>query len=322
LYFSIYVRGNSYGINDFVDNGDGTISDESTGLMWQKNDNNIGLFWEDALSYCENLKLAGYSDWRLPNAKELQSIVDYSRCPDVTNSASIDPVFEVSNIINEGGEVDYPFYWTSTTHIGYPDNGQSAVYISFGRALGYWNGHWTDVHGAGAQRSDPKIGDPDDYPHGHGPQGDAVRIKNYVRCVREGLSDNQVPEKPRMLDGTNSGKTGVEYMFNTSTVDPDDDQVFYWFDWDDNTNSGWLGPKDSGLDFTVSNSWDKPGVYEIRVKAKDINGAQSEWSDPLSISIPKYKSYMFSLNMISRIIKTHFIFNYGIIKIINNINEL
>ena len=41
-----------------------------------------------------------------------------------------------------------------------------------------------DVHGAGAQRSDPKSGDPADYPYGHGPQGDVIRIFNYVRAVR------------------------------------------------------------------------------------------------------------------------------------------
>jgi hypothetical protein len=47
------------------------------------------------------------------------------------------------------------------------------------------NGTWMDVHGAGAQRSDPKSGDPADYPYGHGPQGDAIRIYNYVRLVRD-----------------------------------------------------------------------------------------------------------------------------------------
>ena len=43
----------------------------------------------------------------------------------------------------------------------------------------------TDVHGAGAQRGDPKDGDPGDYPNGHGPQGDVIRIFNMVRCVRD-----------------------------------------------------------------------------------------------------------------------------------------
>ena len=41
-----------------------------------------------------------------------------------------------------------------------------------------------DVHGAGAQRSDPKTGNAGDYPQGHGPQGDVIRIDNYARCVR------------------------------------------------------------------------------------------------------------------------------------------
>jgi hypothetical protein len=58
------------------------------------------------------------------------------------------------------------------------------VYVCFGRGLGYVNGVWQDVHGAGCQRSDPKAGDPGEYPYGHGPQGDAIRILNYVRLVR------------------------------------------------------------------------------------------------------------------------------------------
>jgi hypothetical protein len=67
-----------------------------------------------------------------------------------------------------------------------------AVYVCFGEALGYFKppfsqgkGRLQDVHGAGAQRSDPKTGNPDDYPQGHGPQGDVIRILNYVRLVRD-----------------------------------------------------------------------------------------------------------------------------------------
>ena len=63
--------------------------------------------------------------------------------------------------------------------------GDFAAYVSFGRALGYMNNQWMDVHGAGAQRSDPKAGNPADIPKGRGPQGDAIRIYNYVRCVRD-----------------------------------------------------------------------------------------------------------------------------------------
>jgi hypothetical protein len=182
----LYVRGNpNYGINQFVDNGNGTISDHATGLVWSQADSGSGMNWADALSYCEGLTAAGYDDWRLPNTKELQSIVDYSRSPATTNSAAIDPIFNISSITSEAGETDYPFYWSGTTHADSNGRGAFAAYVSFGRALGYMNS-WVDVHGAGAQRSDPKTGNASEYPQGHGPQGDAVRINNYVRCVHGG----------------------------------------------------------------------------------------------------------------------------------------
>ena len=202
---------------------------------------------------------------------------------------AIDPIFEISSITNEGGETDYPFFWTSTTHISYPNNGQGAVYIVFGRALGYWNNHWTDVHGAGAQRSDPKTGDPTDYPEGHGPQGDAVRIYNYVRCVRGELSDNHAPNKPSRPNGPSSGQVGTEYTYTSSTTDTDGDEIYYWFDWDDSSNSGWLGPYDSGDTVSVSHVWNSQGNYELKVKAKDGDDAQSEWSESLAVSQPKNK---------------------------------
>lgn len=187
--FVRYVRGSlNYGINNFTDNGDGTIIDNATGLMWSKNDSGEGMNWEDALAWVQQKNeesYLDYNDWRLPNAKELQSIVDYTRSPQTTNSAAIAPVFEVTSIIDERGEMNYPFYWTGTTHVDAAGGGGSAVYVAFGEALGYMNNSWMDVHGAGAQRSDPKSGDPADYPYGRGPQGDAIRIYNYVRCVRD-----------------------------------------------------------------------------------------------------------------------------------------
>jgi hypothetical protein len=192
--FVRYVRGNTtYGVNDFVDNGDRTVTDLATGLMWMKTDSGRGMSWEDALEYAENLESAGFNDWRLPNAKELQSIVDYGRSPSTSGAAAIDPIFNVDSITDERGETNYPFYWTSTTHANWTQSpGAMAVYIAFGGALGYMqmpansgNYRLLDVHGAGAQRSDPKTGDPADWPHGNGPQGDVVRIYNYVRTVRD-----------------------------------------------------------------------------------------------------------------------------------------
>jgi len=187
--FIRYVRGNpAYGKNDFHDNGDETITDRATGLAWSKSDSGVGMNWEAALAWVQKRnseKYLGYADWRLPNAKELQSIVDYTRSP------AINPIFRITNL----SDSEYPFFWSSTTHLDGPRDrqGDTAVYICFGRGLGWMRlppgrGEYRllDVHGAGAQRSDPKSGDPSAYPHGRGPQGDVIRINNFVRLVRGG----------------------------------------------------------------------------------------------------------------------------------------
>ena len=186
-YFVRYVRGDVYGQNSFSDLGNNSIQDKATGLIWQATDSGEGLLWDDALGYCEDLILAGLDNWRLPNAKELHSIVDYTKSPDTTNSPALDSIFDATSIKNEAGETDWPFYWSSTTHRGFVSEG-NAAYISFGRGMGNMSqfGGWIDVHGAGAQRSDPKTGVPSDMVDGHGPQGDAVRSENYIRCVSGG----------------------------------------------------------------------------------------------------------------------------------------
>ena len=176
-----------------MDNGDGTVTDRATHLMWQQADSDVGYNWHQALFYAEVLDLADHNDWRLPNAKELQSIVDYTRAPDALNAAkvgpAIDPVFQITNI-GTSQEPDYPYFWSGTTHLDGPNNW--GVYVNFGESWGVMeqppgsgNYRLLNVHGAGAQRSDPKDGDPANWPSGNGPQGDLVRIFNAVRCVRD-----------------------------------------------------------------------------------------------------------------------------------------
>ena len=222
-FFVLYVRGvDSYGLNEFVDQGNGTILDHSTGLTWMQVDSQTGMDWQSALEYCEALDFAGQTDWRLPDVKELQSIVDYTRSPDITASAAIDPLFQTTSIINEAGQSDYPYFWSSTTHVETGGEGSTANYVSFGRAMGYMDG-WIDVHGAGAQRSDPKTGSASSYPEGHGPQGDAIRIQNYARCVRGGgvtssTSEYEGVSRPQMtVESTGINMDQMDNQQNQST---------------------------------------------------------------------------------------------------------
>ena len=206
------VRGaTNYGVNNFTNNGDGTITDLSTGLMWSRADNGTSLMWSNALAWVQARNAAGhlgFSDWRMPNVKELQSIVNYSNAPDYNGLPAIDAnYFTCTTITNEAGQPDFPYYWSSSTHSGYSTSnagGGDANYVAFGRALGWptSNPKWIDVHGAGAQRSDPKTWPPPvaipyvtktvttngvTYTgYSFGPQGDTIRGLNFVRLVRGG----------------------------------------------------------------------------------------------------------------------------------------
>jgi len=87
---------------DFTDNGDGTVTDDNTGLVWQEGEGGQKT-WEDAISYCEDLSLAGYTDWRLPNIKELESITE-----DTLYNPAIDTNFFP--------DANASYYWSSTTY--------------------------------------------------------------------------------------------------------------------------------------------------------------------------------------------------------------
>jgi len=185
--YARYVRGSvNYGTNDFRNNNDGTISDFATGLMWSESDSSSDFDWEGALAYAESMSFAGYTDWRLPTIKELNSIVDYSKSQG--EPALNESVFQITRIKDTEGEDWYPYFWSSTTLRDGNIPGRGGVYQTFGRALAVagWMGELMDAHGAGAVRSDPKSGDRNDYPkHETGFQGDLQYVYNYVRLVRD-----------------------------------------------------------------------------------------------------------------------------------------
>ena len=78
----------AYAVDPYIDNGDGTVLDESTGLMWQQTDDSVQRNWEDSCQVCQGLELAGYDDWRVPRVDELRTIVEYDQ-----SLPAIDSVF-------------------------------------------------------------------------------------------------------------------------------------------------------------------------------------------------------------------------------------
>ena len=122
---------------------------------------------------------------------------------------------------------------------------------------------------------------------------------------------NSPPSKPSMPSGPTSGKAGKSYTYSSSTYDSDADKVYFMFDWGDGSNSGWIGPYNSGQIVSASHIWNTKGSYSIKVKAKDdpngdgdlSDGTESVWSDPLSISMPKNKLYINTLFL--RIFENH-----------------
>jgi len=98
---------------------------------------------------------------------------------------------------------------------------------------------------------------------------------------------NGHPEKP-IIDGPTSGKPKKEYKFSIVTTDPDSDNIFYYIDWGDGSNSGWLGPYVSGEEVDVYHTWSKTGKFTIKARANDTNGLVSPWAD-FSVTIPRNK---------------------------------
>ncbi len=104
-------------------------------------------------------------------------------------------------------------------------------------------------------------------------------LKTYL-----GIVNNTAPAKPT-ITGPEKGKPGVTYEYTIQAVDPENQQVSYFVDWGDETNSGWFGPYESGEEITVNHTWEAKATYTVKVKAKDVMGAESEWG-LLAVKIP------------------------------------
>jgi len=103
--------------------------------------------------------------------------------------------------------------------------------------------------------------------------------------------DNHPPTTPN-ISGPSWGKTGMAYDYTIIAHDSDDDDVYYRVDWDQNGSfTDWIGPYTSGEEIVLSHVWQEKGIYAIRVQARDHRHTESNWSEPLLISMPKNRMY-------------------------------
>lgn len=125
---SVCVRGSTTAISlidspkNFKNNGDGTVSDLNTGLVWQQNDSGAStLVWNDSVAYCDGLDMSGYTDWRLPTVSEATTFIDYGS----------------SNYRDSAFTSGYYYHWTMTTlptYVGFAYDvllGSGLVFLSF-----------------------------------------------------------------------------------------------------------------------------------------------------------------------------------------------
>ena len=116
--------------------------------------------------------------------------------------------------------------------------------------------------------------------------------------------DTSIPSPPS-ISGPDSGNIGVTYDYEIASEDNDGDEISYYVDWGDGDYLT-FGPFPSGSSSTVSHAWSRQGTYNIKAKAFDVHGAESDWTE-LSVSMPKSKPYINTpfLQILENLLQNH-----------------
>jgi hypothetical protein len=131
--------------------------------------------------------------------------------------------------------------------------------------------------------------------------GYAVKNTKLITATLAQLAEVSLPdapEKPQKPKGPMNGKPHINYSYTSNSIDPQDDKIYYLFEWGDNTDSGWIGPYTSGDIVNATHQWQEEGSYKIRVKAKDDNDHESQWSDELPVIMVKNKKNIINISKI------------------------
>jgi len=122
--------------------------------------------------------------------------------------------------------------------------------------------------------------------------------KGYLHAF--GKLDPNAPEAPS-IDGETNGEAGVEYEYTFSTIDPNDDDVYYYIEWGDGEFEDWFGPYASGEEVVVSHSWNEQDTYTIRARAKDTDNLWGPWGE-LEVTMP-VNQHIYSFPLIQRLLE-------------------
>jgi hypothetical protein len=199
-------------------------------------------------------ELGGYPCWRYDTAVEMLE--------EMTN-LSVDYFRDICEAVHVEN-IQLPGFMLDTIYSYICDLNQGIMYVYFFHEYGHFM----------------EIRLPDIFEQGYQTYDVAALFAN---------SSMHKPNKPEKVTGSVSGRIHNEYTYTTSGTDDDGDLLFYWFDWGDGSDSGWIGYYPSGEECSVSHVWTEEGNFEIKVKTKDIFGYESEWSDPLSVTMPRNK---------------------------------
>ncbi len=123
---------------------------------------------------------------------------------------------------------------------------------------------------------------------------EGLQTDGYLWSFRTGPPFLSDPE----INGPNRGMPGIDYDFTFVSTHPDNQNISYYVDWGDKTNSGWTSFHYAGEEITLNHSWSKEGTYIIKAKAKDIYEEESLWSEH-EINIPRNRAVNFNINLLS-----------------------
>jgi len=176
------------------------------------------------------------------------------------------------------GILDHTFHFEEITNVLHAEcvdldnvtaggNNYTAYKITYGDSRGFH--YCPDVGNLVLVEFDP--GDPD----------------KKIEIIATNYPSPDNPQKPEKPSGPMSGNIGETYIYTTRAIDPNNDQIKYGWDWDgDMITDEWTSLYDSNISINTSHTWNQQGTYNIRVKARDTNGKESVWSDPLPVTMP------------------------------------